>query len=72
MLLERAALTKASDIHIKPNEKDIRIRMRMDGELREVVRVEHVALNTIISRIKVLSNLNIAEKRIPQDGAFTY
>ena len=72
MLLERAALTKASDIHIKPNEKDIRIRMRIDGELREVARVEHVALNTIISRIKVLSNLNIAEKRIPQDGAFTY
>ena len=72
MLLERAALTKASDIHIKPNEKDIRIRMRIDGELREVARVEQVALNTIISRIKVLSNLNIAEKRIPQDGAFTY
>ena len=72
MLLERAALTKASDIHIKPNEKDIRIRMRIDGELREVARVEHVALNTIISRIKVLSNLNIAEKRLPQDGAFTY
>ena len=72
MLLERAALTKASDIHIKPNEKDIRIRLRIDGELREVARVEHVALNTIISRIKVLSNLNIAEKRIPQDGAFTY
>lgn len=72
MLLERAALTKASDIHIKPNEKDIRIRMRIDGELREVARVEHIALNTIISRIKVLSNLNIAEKRVPQDGAFTY
>ena len=72
MLLERAALTNASDIHIKPNEKDIRIRMRIDGELREIARVEHVALNTIISRIKVLSNLNIAEKRIPQDGAFTY
>ena len=72
MLLERAALKKASDIHIKPNEKDIRIRMRIDGELREVARVEHIALNTIISRIKVLSNLNIAEKRVPQDGAFTY
>lgn len=72
MLLERASLTKASDIHIKPNEKDVRIRMRIDGELREVARVNHMALNTIISRIKVLSNLNIAEKRIPQDGAFTY
>ncbi len=72
MLLERASLTNASDIHIKPNEKDVRIRMRVDGELREVARVDHMALSTIISRIKVLSNLNIAEKRVPQDGAFTY
>ncbi len=72
MLLERAALTSASDIHIKPNENNVRIRMRIDGELREIARVAHSALNTIISRIKVLSNLNIAEKRVPQDGAFTY
>lgn len=72
LLLERASYTKASDIHIKPNEKDVRIRMRIDGELREVARVEIGSLNTIISRIKVLSNLNIAEKRVPQDGAFTY
>lgn len=72
MLLDRASVTKASDIHIKPNEKDIRIRMRIDGELREIARVDGGSLNTIISRIKVLSNLNIAEKRIPQDGAFTY
>lgn len=72
MLLERASLTKASDIHIKPNEKDVRVRMRIDGDLREIARVDHKALNTIISRIKVLSNLNIAEKRVPQDGAFTY
>lgn len=72
LLLERAALTKASDIHIKPNETDVRIRMRIDGELRELARVDKNSLNTIISRIKVLSNLNIAEKRVPQDGAFTY
>lgn len=72
MFLERAALTNASDIHIKPNEKDVRVRMRIDGELREITRLEITALNTIISRIKVLANLNIAEKRIPQDGAFTY
>ncbi len=72
LLLERASLTKASDIHIKPNENDVRIRMRIDGELREVARVDKNSLNTVISRIKVLSNLNIAEKRIPQDGAFTY
>lgn len=72
MLLEQAANAKASDIHIKPNETDVNIRMRIDGELREIMRVNIAALNTIISRIKVLSNLNIAERRIPQDGAFTY
>lgn len=72
MLLEQAANSKASDIHIKPNEIDVNIRMRIDGELREIMRVNIAALNTIISRIKVLSNLNIAERRIPQDGAFTY
>ena len=72
LLLERASLTKASDIHIKPNENDVRIRMRIDGELREIARVDKNSLSTVISRIKVLSNLNIAEKRIPQDGAFTY
>ena len=72
MLLEQAANSKASDIHIKPNETDVNIRMRIDGELREIMRVNIAALNTIISRIKVLSNLNIAERRIPQDGAFTY
>lgn len=72
MLLDQAANSKASDIHIKPNETDVNIRMRIDGELREIMRVNIAALNTIISRIKVLSNLNIAERRIPQDGAFTY
>ncbi len=72
MLLEEAAAKKASDIHIKPNENDVRIRMRVDGELRETTRVPIRSLNTIISRIKVLSELDISEKRIPQDGAFTY
>ena len=71
-LLEQASVDKASDIHIKPNEKDVRIRMRVDGELREITRVPISSLITVISRIKVLCNLNIAEKRIPQDGAFTY
>lgn len=71
-LLEQASVDKASDIHIKPNEKDVRIRMRVDGELREITRVPIASLNTVISRVKVLCNLNIAEKRIPQDGAFTY
>lgn len=72
MLLEEAAANKVSDIHIKPNENDVRIRMRVDGELRETTRVPIKSLNTIISRIKVLSDLDISEKRVPQDGSFTY
>ena len=72
MLFETAAIYKASDIHIKPNEKIVRIRMRVDGELREIATPPINSLSAIISRLKVLSDLNIAEKRIPQDGAFTY
>lgn len=72
VLFETAAVYKASDIHIKPNEKFVRIRMRVDGELREIASPPINSLSAIISRLKVLSDLNIAEKRIPQDGAFTY
>ena len=72
MLYETAATYKASDIHIKPNEEFVRIRMRIDGELREIASPPISSLSAIISRIKVMSELNIAEKRVPQDGAFTY
>ena len=72
MLFETAAIYKASDIHIKPNEKVVRIRMRIDGELREIANPPISSLSAIISRIKVMSELNIAEKRKPQDGACTY
>lgn len=72
MLFETAAIYKASDIHIKPNENFVRVRMRIDGELREIASPPIGSLSAIISRIKVMSELNIAEKRKPQDGAFTY
>lgn len=72
MLFETAAIYKASDIHIKPNEKVVRIRMRIDGELREIANPPISSLSALISRIKVMSELNIAEKRKPQDGACTY
>ena len=72
MLFELAAQYKASDIHIKPNEEIVRIRIRVDGELRVIATPPISSLNAIISRIKVMSDLNIAEKRKPQDGAFTY
>ena len=72
MLFETAAIYKASDIHIKPNETFVRIRMRIDGELREIASPPISSLSAIISRLKVMSELNIAEKRKPQDGACTY
>ena len=72
MLFETAAIYKASDIHIKPNENFVRIRMRIDGELREIANPPISSLSALISRIKVMSELNIAEKRKPQDGACTY
>ncbi len=67
-MIEKAFRTKASDIHIEPGENSVRIRMRVDGILREVATPPRDYLAGIISRIKIMSNMNIAEKRIPQDG----
>jgi type IV pilus assembly protein PilB len=67
-LLEQAVTLKASDLHFEPYEHFYRVRMRIDGELREVA-TPHMALkDRLASRIKVLSRLDIAEKRLPQDG----
>nr|WP_233253860.1 ATPase, T2SS/T4P/T4SS family [Limnohabitans sp. 2KL-1] len=67
-LLEHAVLLKASDLHFEPYEHHYRVRMRIDGELRELA-TPHMALkDRLASRIKVLSRLDIAEKRLPQDG----
>ncbi len=59
---------RASDIHIEPFEKEIRIRYRIDGELKTVNRLGIESLAPLAARIKILAGLNIAEKRIPQDG----
>ena len=67
-ILEQAVRAKASDIHIEPFEKQIIIRLRMDGDLREILTAPKQALPAIIARIKILSGLDISEKRIPQDG----
>lgn len=67
-LIKSAIEDKASDIHIEPYENIIRIRYRIDGELKEVSTLSIDTLPSITTRIKVLANLNIAEKRIPQDG----
>ncbi len=67
-LIKSAIEDKASDIHIEPYDNIIRIRYRIDGELKEVSTLSIDTLPSITTRIKVLANLNIAEKRIPQDG----
>ncbi len=67
-LLFRAVKERASDIHINPEEKDITVRYRIDGVLREVIRPPKRYQASIASRIKIMGGLNIAEKRLPQDG----
>lgn len=70
-ILEYAANNRASDIHIEPMEKDLRIRCRVDGVMREIMRLPKSTEPPLISRVKILSNLKIDEHRIPQDGQFT-
>ncbi|MBI6873867.1 GspE/PulE family protein [Clostridium aciditolerans] len=67
-LIKNAVEARASDIHIEPFEKYVKIRYRIDGELQEISRLSKETLAALVTRIKILSNLNIAERRIPQDG----
>ena len=69
-ILEYAVRAKASDIHIEPLEKALKIRCRIDGVLREIMNLPKSIEPALISRIKILSNLKIDEHRIPQDGQF--
>jgi len=68
LILTQAVKERASDIHINPEENLLRIRFRMDGILREVYTQPKKLQNAIISRLKIMSNLDIAERRLPQDG----
>jgi len=70
-ILEYAANNRASDIHVEPMEKEVKIRCRVDGVLREIMRLPKSTEPALISRIKILSNLKIDEHRVPQDGQFT-
>ncbi len=70
LLLEYAIRSHASDVHIEPREGFVQIRYRIDGVLKEVNRLPSNVLNALVSRIKILSNLKIDERRIPQDGRF--
>lgn len=71
-VLENAVMNKASDIHIEPGEKELRVRYRIDGFLEEMLRTDMGIHEPVVSRIKIMSNLNISEKRVPQDGRFLY
>lgn len=70
LLLEYAVRSSASDIHIEPREDFVQIRYRIDGVLHEVNRLPINVLNALISRVKILANLKIDERRVPQDGRF--
>jgi general secretion pathway protein E len=67
-LLFRAAKERASDIHIEPMERELLVRFRIDGVLQEIIKPPKRYQNSIVSRVKVMGQLNIAEKRLPQDG----
>ncbi|MBA5849995.1 Flp pilus assembly complex ATPase component TadA [Clostridium sp. cel8] len=71
-IIENAVLYNASDIHIEPGESDMRVRFRVDGALREIMRTDIDMLAPVISRIKIMADLNIAENRIPQDGKIDF
>jgi general secretion pathway protein E len=68
-LIEKAVELRASDIHIEPFRHGLSVRMRVDGLLRAITAPAHVLPQALVSRIKILAGLNIAERRLPQDGA---
>jgi type IV pilus assembly protein PilB len=68
LIINQAVTDRASDIHIEPQEKDVRIRYRIDGVLHEVMRPPKRVQAGLASRIKIMADMNIAETRVPQDG----
>ena len=69
-IIERAVSEHASDIHLEPREHDMDVRMRIDGVLRDILKVPKDITAAVIARIKTISGMDVAEKRIPQDGRF--
>lgn len=72
MLFNEAVKMGASDVHLEPRENDVRIRFRVDGVLQQYYTVPKASMSPLISRIKIMSDMDIAESRKPQDGRFTY
>lgn len=71
-IIESSIRNNASDIHIEPESDGIRIRIRVDGVLSETMKSPLAMLNAIVTRIKVMADMNVAEKRVPQDGRIAY
>lgn len=69
-IIERAITERASDIHMEPRESEFSVRMRIDGLLRDILTVPRELQAAVISRVKVMSGLDITERRVPQDGRF--
>src|SRR2546430_5693388 len=70
-LLEQAIQNRASDVHLEPTENDMRVRYRIDGVLHEVDTVPKAVQSALISRLKIMSNVDITERRVPQNGRIT-
>src|SRR5690625_6884062 len=68
LLVTQAIQDRASDIHIEPGENNLRVRYRIDGVLHEMQRVSRDIQSGVISRVKIMSDIDIAERRKPQDG----
>lgn len=69
-IIERAITERASDIHLEPHETELCVRMRIDGMMRDILTVPRNLQGSVISRLKIMSGMDIAERRIPQDGRF--
>jgi type IV pilus assembly protein PilB len=72
LLLMQAVRDRASDIHFEPGEKEVTVRIRVDGRLREITPPPKALYQAIVTRIKILSNMDIAERRLPLDGRFKF
>ncbi len=70
-LLEQAIASRASDLHLEPTETDMRVRFRIDGVLHEVDKVPHGVQAALVSRLKIMADVDISERRIPQNGRIT-
>jgi type IV pilus assembly protein PilB len=71
LLISQAIADRASDIHLEPTEHDLRVRYRIDGVLRDAHHAPRSIVNGVVSRLKIMASMDIAERRVPQDGRLT-